>query len=265
VPGCSEQELQRENALTNVDYAELATNAHDSANMAYAKFIGNHHPSTSTMDVESIVQELLGLFPRLKWHRNRRWERTINMVAFGLNRERGTQNDERYILPSRDTTVSDVNLRVYELLLQLLGRECERLPDFRCTTIQVMENCPERRHEDKNNEGLSLIGTFGDFKGGEFEYTLDGSTIRKDVRLKKENDYRMTAFDGRKPHMACVTKGGKRWSVTAYTNPACVLKDHRGRLPPPADELIRMAKEHADELRRRQEVKRQVMRPLEPS
>jgi hypothetical protein len=253
------QELQTENALSDAELATLATNACDSANSAYDKHLGNRNQPPSTMTVESIVEELLSLFPSLKWNRSRRWEKPIKLLAFGLNRERGTQKDERYILPSRDTTASDVNMRVYELLLKLLERERERHPKFRCTTVQLMENCPERKHEDKNNAGFSLIATFGDFTGGDFKYTQEnGDFVRKDVRFV-QNDYRMTAFDGCKSHMALATKSGKRYSVTAYYNPKCDLRCWNGPLPPPADELIRMAQEEVDNLQTRQKVQLQVI------
>lgn len=158
-------------------------------------------------EFQNLIDEIEEEFENMKWPKC--YDRKTvsggipcHSLAFGL-----------VIQPSQGIKLSKYNdkfPRIYNLLQMI--NECLQFP---CTTFTINKNFLCKPHRDKNNQGDSIIFSFGDFDGGSLlvEDLNDGEMYEHDIFRKP------FLFNGAKCLHETMPFEGTRYSIVLYNLP----------------------------------------------
>ena len=180
-----------------------------------------------------ILKELRGIkrFPTKKPYKDKTRQNVLqkgqeSIEAFTLGKVRAYH---------QKIMVNSTHNKRFPQLLELLKEAVKEFdPDFTFTTIQINKNVLTSPHKDRNNVGLSLALSLGDFKGGGIEqFNDDGTSTLIDTKNKFQYQ------DGSKLHRTLPFEG-ERYAMIFFFHKA----GFNSPMSPPMETILQNGMKH---------------------
>jgi len=128
----------------------------------------------------------------------------MRYICFGLVKYKIQYKNKPTHGPSRFTQLYPEIYDELKLIIQQI------YPEFKYTTIQLNHNCSIGYHTDKNNQGDTVILSFGEYEGGLL--IVDGVEYNTDCRAVRFNATKI-------PHMVTNDIVGTKYSLIYFSIP----------------------------------------------